>query len=232
MMGILSDAHGNADGFQCALNRLQKSGAESFIFLGDSVGYICSPAVVERLRALGGKVACVRGNHEDMLLRDRYPASRDEIYQLKATKARLSQADLDFMSSWPLTISQAFPCGSALFVHGSPVDPLNGYVYEDSSLEELGGDADFIFMGHTHRPFVRRKAAQTFVNVGSCGLPRDDGRFGAAALFDPESGKIEIIRFEIAQATAATLAGLPPVHPSVEGLFRRRAPEGKATHDD
>ena len=32
------------------------------------------------------------------------------------------------------------------------------------------------------------------VNVGSTGLPRDDGRFGSCALVDTESGDVEILR--------------------------------------
>jgi predicted phosphodiesterase len=187
------------------------------------VGYIASVAVVASLRALGGKIACIRGNHEAMLLEGQVPAHLESVYQLGETKQRLAEDDLQFLKSWPPLLRRTFPSGAALFVHGSPRDPTQGYVYEDSSLADLNADADFVFMGHTHRSFVRREGGRTFANVGSCGLPRDDGRFGAAGLFNEATGAIQLVRFDITQATSAALAGAPPVHASVELLFRRRA---------
>ena len=36
---------------------------------------------------------------------------------------------------------------------------------------------------------LKQKGYSTyFINVGSCGMPRDDGRYGSVALFNPNNG--------------------------------------------
>jgi predicted phosphodiesterase len=60
--------------------------------------------------------------------------------------------------------------------HGSPVNPLEGYVYPDSSLNSIGSMTEkFIFLGHTHYKMNRNWAGVRFVNPGSLGQPRGGG---------------------------------------------------------
>ena len=113
-----------------------------------------------------------------------------------------------------------------LFVHGSPSDPTWGYVYPDTPLEEFDDvTADVVFMGHTHRPFVRISGATTFVNVGSCGMPRDGDPRGAAALFDTTSGEATILRFDIAEPSRRALAAHASLHETVVSVLRRLSGE-------
>jgi predicted phosphodiesterase len=222
MLGILSDAHGNGAAFDLVVEQLAKLGATRFMFLGDAVGYIPSAAVVRSLIHLGPRVECLRGNHEDMLLRGRMEPKQDLVYQLVATHELLSEEELSFLASWPDHRVVAFPSGDALFVHGSPADALNGYVYPDTDLASFETSQAFVFMGHSHHPFVRHQGETTFVNVGSCGLPRDDGRFAAAAMFDEQTGAVRLLRFDIVRATSLALAQAGPVHSSVTSVFARR----------
>ncbi|QNI75216.1 putative phosphoesterase domain protein [Synechococcus sp. MVIR-18-1] len=78
-------------------------------------------------------------------------------------------------------------------------------------------------MGHTHHPFIRSNNGTTFVNVGSCGLPRDDGRYGAACLYNPISQDLKIIRFPIYEQTKTLLTAYPTVNKSVYNLLERRS---------
>jgi predicted phosphodiesterase len=114
------------------------------------------------------------------------------------------------------------PIGKLLFVHGSPSEPTYGYVYPDSDLSVFTTAADIVFMGHSHYPFIRKFEKTTYINVGSCGLPRDDGRYGAAALFNPNTGEIKIVRFDIRDLTVQSFAESPVVHAAVKDLFDRR----------
>ena len=222
MIGIVSDAHGHAPGFALAIAALESGGADRFIFLGDAVGYLPAPDVVRDVRALGERVLCVRGNHEELLLAGTTDDARDAVYQHRICRERLSADDLAFLAGWPASRTFACQAGSVLCVHGSPGDPVNGYLYSDTPLIEV--EFDFVFTGHTHRPFVREQGRTRYVNVGSCGLPRDGGAVGSAALFDEVHGTVRLLHFDLRDATNRWLETLPPVHPSVTAVFAREAP--------
>jgi putative phosphoesterase len=225
MIGVLSDAHGNDLVFRRILDSLSKLGAERFIFLGDAVGYIPSVDVLVTLMSMGTRVQCILGNHEQMLLDGQYPERLESVYQIKATRELLTPDQIAFVASWPRYREIEYPCGRALFVHGSPHDYQNGYVYPDTELEEFDVPHDLVFMGHTHRPFFRQQGARRFINVGSCGLPRDDGRYASAVLFDPETGFTRLIRLDLSFFDAGVSLAGRQVHPSVISLFNRRQEE-------
>jgi putative phosphoesterase len=223
MIGVLSDAHGNGPAFDRTIAVLKELGAESFRFIGDAVGYIPSLRVIDSLRELGACVRCIKGNHEQMLLSHHIDAGRDAVYQLSVLDSVISPKELSMIASWDLTSHEQLASRSVLFVHGSPSNPLNGYVYPDSDFTIFHPGAEIVFMGHSHRPFIRDCNGVRYVNVGSCGLPRDDGRFGSAAIYDLNSGLVRIVRFDITAETEAAFATSPPVHPSVREVLTRRS---------
>ncbi len=223
MIGILSDAHGNGPAFSLAIDILRKCGADRFVFLGDAVGYIPSGSVVESIQELGNSIECIRGNHEEIMLGGNFDSAREPIYQHEKTLASLTESQLALVDKWPAQLVREFAAGSALFVHGSPLDPTCDYVYPDTDLSMFDVSHDFVFMGHSHYPFVRRQGRTCYVNVGSCGMPRDDGRFGAAATFEPESGKICLIRFDIREATKEAFESPQSIHGSVKAVYERRS---------
>lgn len=225
MIGVLSDAHGNALVFRRMLDALFKLGAEKIIFLGDAVGYIPSVDVLATLMDMGARVQCILGNHEQMLLDGQYPEHLESVYQIQATRSLLTPEQVDFISSWPKFREIEYPCGRALFVHGSPQDYQNGYVYPDTKLDVFDVPHDLVFMGHTHRAFVRQQGARRFINVGSCGLPRDDGRYASSVLFDPKNGHVRLLRLDLSFFCADTYLARWVVHPSVTNLFLRRQDE-------
>jgi putative phosphoesterase len=224
MIGIVSDAHGNTPAFRRAVRVLKHHGAKEFVFLGDAVGYFPSTGVVDAISAMGDEIACIKGNHEKMLLEDTVDSGRDAVYQLAMLRRLLTAKNKEMLESWPDSRDLTIGGRSVLFVHGSPHDPINGYVYPDSDLSVFNVGYDFVFMGHSHYPFVRTEGATCFVNVGSVGLPRDDGRFGSCALFDPDNGQVEILRFDIHKMTIQLFDHLD-VHPAVRSVAERRKAE-------
>jgi len=200
-------------------------GANEIIFLGDAVGYIPSMRVVDHLISIDDKVICLLGNHEDMLIRGDISAEKDKVYQFSKTKKMMDLTHLEYIEKWKLSHSMVRPIGKLLFVHGSPNDPLYDYVYPDSDLSKYNTDADFVFMGNSHHPFIRKYQDTTFINVGSCGLPRDDGRYGSVVLFDDKTGVTRVIRFDICEASARTLVEYNNIHVSVTNLFDRKKQE-------
>lgn len=222
MIGILSDAHGNGPAFQRAIQLLRQSAVSRFIYLGDAVGYLPSPDVVTALRMLGSAVLCIRGNHEEMLLNPRTGSTQDEIYRIGNVRTNLSAEDLLFIEGWPTHKVESINGRRILLVHGSPADFTHGYVWPDTDLSTFDSPYDFVFMGHSHHPFIRNEGDTCYVNVGSCGLPRDDGRYGACATFDPATGDVRVLRFDISASVRDGIASNPSIHPSVKANFDRR----------
>ena len=220
---MISDAHGNSLAFERGVALLLEQGAERIYFLGDAIGYVPSAAVLDSLERLGSRVHCIRGNHEAMLLEGQINPARERVYQLEALRPTLTKHQLEMIASWPVFRRVETNGLRLLLVHGSPSDHTYGYVYPDTELSGFTPDADWVFMGNTHHPFIREAAGTRYVNVGSCGLPRDDGRYGSVALLDTNTRKARILRFGITEDCEHVLARFPMVHSSVREIYERRS---------
>lgn len=224
LIGLISDAHGNSQAFNRGVSLLLALGSERLYFLGDAIGYVPCAAVLESIARLGDRMQCIRGNHEAMLLEGQSDTERERVYQLEALRSSLTPQQLGMISSWPLLRREVVDGLKLLLVHGSPADPTYGYVYSDTHLIGFAPDADWVFMGNTHHPFIREQAGTCYVNVGSCGMPRDDGRYGSVALFDTRTRSARILRFDITAESRQVLEQFPMVHPSVREVYGRRRP--------
>lgn len=222
-IGLLADAHGNPLGLDLCLGALWREDVEEIRFLGDAVGYMPGATqVLAHLIASGS--ACQKGNHEAMLLGELpLPPDRDNAYRLKETASHLSHADLEWIRSWPVSSDITIAGRRILMVHGSPTAPLTDYVYPDSptaTFADLGFDA--VFMANTHRPFVKRVGPTLVANIGSCGLPRDQGDHASCAVYDTSNGSCDLLR--VPMSPEAVLAQFRPsgLHPVVEATLGRR----------
>lgn len=223
--GLLSDPHGNPFGLLTALQMLEENGAERFFCLGDVVGYM--PFAHETLQLLrANRVACISGNH-DAMVTGKLPldVARDEVYGIAKTRATLDERELAEIGSWPQQMTLMGPDGRSVhLVHGGISDCWAEYVYPDSDLTAYASSGHhFVFVGHTHRPFIAKAGKCTVVNVGSCGLPRDIGDCVSGALFSPSSGAVRLLRRRFDTAALLEKAAKPSViHPSVIACFQRR----------
>ncbi len=206
-IGVLSDAHGHIGGFDLAQRMMEKAGASSLYFLGDAIGYIPGTGVVKRLMS-ARHVKAIAGNHEAMMLSgEPLEKNRAAVYQFEKVLAELKPDELAFLRSLPTKRRLTHRGLRMLFVHGKPDDPTYGYVYPDTDLTPFREiDADVVFMGNTHHPFVRTENRRLFVNVGSCGLPRDEDPRGCACLFDTVRQEASMVRYSISAESRAILA--------------------------
>lgn len=222
-IGFLSDAHGNSPMLAACLRKLRRLGAGDVYFLGDAVGYLPGEAEVLRILRSEG-VRCQKGNHEAMLLGDLPLApSKDEIYRLADARARLSAEDREYVEAWP--DHRVLDAGGLrlLLVHASPRDYLQEYVYPNSDLSVFDDlDYDAVFMGHTHYPFVARLGGTLVANVGSCGLPRDQGDLPAFALFDADENRCEVYRLEFDSGSVVRYFGAGRMAKEVHKCLLRR----------
>lgn len=219
-LAVFSDVHGNALWLDAVLKKIRTAQVERLYFLGDSVSYFPdSFAVIRRLQEVGA--ICVEGNHDNMLRGEfPIPEKNDAAYRLKPVLQTIPPDLLEFVRDWPVTRTEKIDNVRIQFVHGNPLDPLKGYSYEDSPLSEFDSSKlDVVFVGHTHRPWVRQNPHTLMVNVGSVGLPRDVGCAPSWVLFDTKTRDVRVNRLRM--SPAELLKTYPDVHESVRECLKR-----------
>lgn len=217
-IGILSYAHGNTLYVKKCVEQMEKQGVDKLFFLGDAVGYGSNAVqTIDILRKAGAHF--LMGNHEAMLLGllpiDRF---KNEVYKLNVED--FSEEHQQFLSTLLPFSERSIDGKKVLFVHGTPFEPLTGYLYENSDKGPYKNlKFDYIFMGHTHRPYIQKAGKIYLINVGSCGLPRDVGNLPSFAVFDSRSSEVVVQRVPITRSEIENEA--MDIHPDVRScLFR------------
>ena len=224
VIAVFSDCHGNLGGLQKAFEIADKHGAKQIYYLGDSIGYIPSTDALELLRLYQKKIYFVKGNHENQLLSHQNPFTSEPIKKHALILKEMTLSQLEFISNWPEKISTKFEDLNVLFLHGSPEDPMNGYIYFDSDLPDnpCYSEYQLIFVANTHIPFIRKFGESVIVNVGSVGLPRDHGKVGSLALLNLTERKVSIFRYPIADIQDQILSRYAQdLDDSVKNVFAR-----------
>jgi putative phosphoesterase len=192
-VAVLSDIHGNDVALSAVLSQIRREEVSRIFVLGDVVGYYYRP---ERVLSLLQDWDCVmiQGNHERLMIESRDDAERarklKEQYGSGLMRAlrQLSQDEVEFLAALPKTVAENVDGVRCLLAHGTPFDP-DEYLYPNSdpkALDRCGNvDVDFVFLGHTHRPFIHAGPRAVVVNVGSVGQARTRGGFAEWALMNP-----------------------------------------------
>ena len=200
-IAVLSDAHGNEIYFDKCMQHLKKVNPHKIVFLGDCFGYMRhGDAIMTKLRQANAKI--LLGNHEALLLGMLpFDAEKELVYGIENDRKNISKYNLEYIKSLQPEFHEQIDDKRILYVHGRPNSPLDGYLYENNTAfewEEAGYDV--IFMGHTHRPYIKKVNHAVYVNVGSCGLPRDIGTAPSYAVYNSCSGEVQIQRIKISAA--------------------------------
>jgi diadenosine tetraphosphatase ApaH/serine/threonine PP2A family protein phosphatase len=231
---VISDVHANLPALDAVLRAASDAGADSYLFLGDVVGYGPYPAeCIERLRALP-RAVLLRGNHDHAISSGELDFGMNSLARTVArwTRERLQSEHLSWLGSLRVEYSEP----EWLAVHGAPKDParLFAYVYEltyEDNLAHLKREGvPLCFCGHTHVPMVyaeldampvklarpqtleRSFGRPLLINPGSVGQPRDGDPRASFALWDRQSGRVDFrrIAYDIEVTTSALrAAGLP-----------------------
>jgi putative phosphoesterase len=222
-IGLISDVHGNISALEKCFKYLKKE-TDEIIFLGDAIGYL--PSGYECFHfLLENNVACIKGNHEEMLLGNLpIKEGNKAVYKLEEVRNKFLKSDTEKLNQWPIKIERKFNNLKYLFVHGSPSDYTNGYIYPDTDLSEYALlDFDCIITAHTHRPFIKQQANKCFGNIGSVGLPRDTGMLSSFGILDLEKKSVEIKRMELDKNTVQEYLKSTEIHPLVKKVFTRNS---------
>ena len=196
---LISDVHSNMEALRAVLDDIKRQDISRVYCLGDIVGYGPNPR--ECLDSVLRLPVCILGNHDQAAMFDPdgfNPVALQAVYWTReqldggACSADARNRRWDFLGELPRVHSES----DCLYVHGSPRDPTNEYVfpehvYDARRMTNLFGRIDrFCFQGHTHIPGVFTENGEFFspdecdyhyrldgpklmVNVGSVGQPRD-----------------------------------------------------------
>lgn len=197
-IGVLSDIHGNHLALEAVLKEARKLGVEKLLILGDLVGYYYhSVEVLQQLEEWSTEM--IRGNHEEMMkiAQKDYVFSESVHYNygssINIALETLSIESINLLTSLPSQKEINLDGSNILMCHGSPWD-YNFYIYPDSSTSILEKcnlvNKDFIFIGHSHYPFVSIQGSTMLANVGSVGQSRDKGGLASWVVFDTVSKTI------------------------------------------
>ena len=220
---IISDIHGNFEALTAVLEKIDSLGITEIICLGDIIGY--GPDPIKCLDTVIRKCQLtILGNHDQAAIFDPEgfnPVAMRAIYwtrdQLESGEGDAQQSDLrwDFLGGLPRRHDE----GKHLFVHGSPRDPTNEYVFPEMGFQKnvmahfMSRFEQTCFQGHTHIPgrFRESDAFKTpdelddkfsldgekcMINVGSVGQPRDENPHSCFTVLDGEDNSLEFHRIE------------------------------------
>ena len=197
---IISDIHGNLEALDTVLAHISDQGVDEIVCLGDIIGYgpnpcECLDQVIKHCKF------CLLGNHDQAALFDPEGFNSGAERAIFWTREQLENATgdrdatdarWDFLGGLPRVQRD----GDWLFVHGSPRNPVNEYVFPEDIYNQKKMDKLFslvtrgCFQGHTHVPgvftesrnflspeetdYVYKVDEKKFmINVGSVGQPRD-----------------------------------------------------------
>jgi len=229
---IISDIHGNLEAFKASLDKLSAERIDSYLFVGDVVGYGANPKECIKLLKDLNPVIAVAGNHEWGVLDKMDGSYFNESAQSAIiwTKNILDKDDLEYFSSFPLVYEDE----RMTLVHGTLNAPEEFYYIfdtEDAYVTLSQMKNPLCFVGHSHVPgifvscdhtkveFIERADIRIdyerryIINVGSIGQSRDGDPRASFAIYDDEESCIEIkrVEYDVKKAQGKILkAGLPP----------------------
>jgi predicted phosphodiesterase len=219
---LISDIHGNLEALEAVLADIKNVAATEIYCLGDIIGYgpnpcECLDLVMSRCRAT------ILGNHDQAALFDPDGFNPMALQAIYWTRDQLDNGGSpeqinkrwDFLGELPRQIDE----GDYKFVHGSPRDPTNEYVFPEYVFDQrkmeilFGKLQNYCFMGHTHLPGVfttecefispdecdytyKLGSEKLMVNVGSVGQPRDDDNRACYVVLDTDAKTITYRRID------------------------------------
>jgi putative phosphoesterase len=204
-IALISDIHGNYSALEAILKSSAYQSADKAYCLGDLVGYYPYPEdCVKRIKK--ERIPCVMGNHDHSLVKGK-PCLKNQvgIKSFELTRKLVSSESISFLSKLPEKLELEATGKKLFLVHGSPSNPLNGYVNPDDDVKIPSG-FDVLAMGHTHKPFAKKQGSNLVINPGSVGQPRNGVKGASFAVLDLPSMKTKFFneQYKIEQVIMKT----------------------------
>jgi predicted phosphodiesterase len=226
---IFGDIHANLEAFEVVLADAREQGCQSFICLGDVVGYNANPReCLEIVQSLECPV--VKGNHDSYVSSEHSLVTFNPLAEvaIQWTRDQLNSSEKRWLSNLPLIVE----IRGFTVVHASLDEPGDwNYVLNqlDAAASFSKQTTELCFFGHTHSPrayikdssivgvpfeqIIPERGKKYFVNPGSVGQPRDGDWRAAYVVFDEERRTINLrrLRYDLTRTQRKIVAaGLPP----------------------
>jgi predicted phosphodiesterase len=225
---IFGDIHANLEAFEVVLVDAREQGCESFICLGDVVGYNANPReCLEIVQSLECPV--VKGNHDSYVSSEHSLVTFNPLAEvaIQWTRDQLNSSEKRWLSDLPLIVE----IRGFTVVHASLDGPGDwNYVLNqlDAAASFSKQTTELCFFGHTHSPrvyikdssivgvpfeqIIPERGKKYFVNPGSVGQPRDGDWRASYVVFDEEKRTLILRRLRYDLTTTQrkiVAAGLP-----------------------
>ena len=137
---VISDIHNNFEAFRSIVDDIERQEVDKICCLGDLLGYGPEPLkcvdLMLELREKRKIEVCLPGNHDSAVLfgASGFNAMAEEAVnwtrdKLEGARDRRAATRLEFLGE--IQIQHYYHKGELLFVHGSPRNHLNEYVFEE-----------------------------------------------------------------------------------------------------
>ena len=245
---IISDVHGNLEALQAVLDEIASLRISEIYCLGDTVGYGPNPR--ECLDRIAECQIVLLGNHEQGVMFDPTGWGQTAQKAIYWTRGQLEEAGesrqhrekrWEFIAGLPRLHSE----GEFLYVHGSPRNPINEYIFPEDiyNLRKLNRIFEMVkrycFCGHTHLPGIftddgtfhepaeieyvhHLDDRKTICNVGSVGQPRDGDWRASYVLLIGRTIHFRRVEYDI-ETTVQKIYGTP----DLDKFLGDRLREGK-----
>jgi diadenosine tetraphosphatase ApaH/serine/threonine PP2A family protein phosphatase len=244
-IAVMSCIHGNYEALDAVLLDIDQEKAEKIFCLGDLVGYGPYPnSVVTQIRSLN--IPTCAGCWDEDIVEGlnacdcSYPSllaeKRGKIAH-EWTNQEINPENREFLAQLPHSLRE----GNLAFVHGSP-HSNHEYLLPEldafTALERVvSTEADVLFCGHTHVPYVRnldagslqvrvkgegieeqkidfRASLKRIINVGSVGEPRHGRPNATYVIYDTDTQAVRLreVPYNYQKTCAAIIEkGLPAI---------------------
>ncbi|GHV78411.1 metallophosphoesterase [Spirochaetia bacterium] len=164
---VVSDIHANLAAFDAVLRETQGD-RNAVLCLGDLVGY--GPDPRECIARAAEVCAVVLGGNHDLAAAGATDLSSFADHAriaMEWTRPQLTPTDIAYLATLPLNTEYE----GILLSHGSPENPIWGYIFSQDDAEFAFSQNDFsrCFFGHTHFPsfFIETKRdGESFYQIG------------------------------------------------------------------
>ena len=229
-IALFGDIHANWEALETVLADADQQGCNSYVCLGDVVGYNADPVrCLEKIREMGCPV--VKGNH------DEDAGGEHSLEMMNPTAAEALQWTRDQLTAeqreWLARMRMVRQVEDFTIVH-STLDQPNVWNYVTNKFDAMSNFSyqftQVCFHGHTHVPrvFVRGTRVQEvtpdsvaiepgmkyFINAGSVGQPRDGEWKASYCIYDTDNKVVSFRRLEYDIETTQKkilAAGLPKI---------------------
>ncbi len=165
---IISDIHSNLEALTAVLEFLTANPVDKIVCCGDIVGYGPNPKeCIELIKSID-HCNVLMGNHDAAVCGkiDYSDFNMAAQVAVKINQDLLGPEEIAYLKSLKETLNE----NDIFFVHGSPKDPLNEYVFIIKKFEESIRYTrnKICFVGHTHQPIIFENfgpGKSTFYNV-------------------------------------------------------------------